>query len=175
MYEYKQPIKNVSYDTIIPELRKVKQLTNNRKLTARNLRTNNYNCWGFTAFVFQWLPDLQWFEDCEMEYCLGTFTRKVKNPKLGDIVVFRNSYGEIEHTAILTDLTTNTILHKPGYLNLEVNTIDEAKIIYQEDLEEVYFARPLKNKKFNFKTFCKSPYNEEYDCYGERWDEDLDC
>jgi hypothetical protein len=168
-----QKLKNVKYEVITKELTKLQKLTNNKNLTTLKLR-GHFNCWGFTAYAFQWIKELVWFDKHEMEYCIDRFTRIIKKPRVGDIVVFRNSYGEIEHTAIFTNLDTFTIIHKPGYLRLEVDTIDNVKLLYEEiDFDRITFNRAIKNKTFNFNRFCKSDFNEEYDCYGEKWDEDF--
>jgi len=171
---YRQKKSLTKDEVILPELLTVQKVTNNKNLTIDNVKGEEFNCWGFTAYSFKWLSSLMWFEVNEMEYCLGTFTREVKKPRIGDIVVFRSFCdGELLHTAILTDLTSNKIIHKPGYLDLEVNTVKGALEIY-DDADEITFRRPLKDKKFKHKAFCKSPYNEQYDCYGEQWDTDFD-
>lgn len=163
MKNYYQLKLRTKKEKILPQLLKLRKVTNNKKLIFRNIK-GEYNCWGFTAYSFNWIQELIWFDFPEMEYCLEMYTRRVNKPKTGDIVVYRDEFGDLLHTAILTDENKHTILHKPGYLELEVNTIGGSSKIYYE-AEEIYYMRPLKNKKFSYKKFNKSKYAEEYDNY----------
>jgi len=158
---YLQVSKSTSKKAIIPQLNKVQKVSNNQKLNGSNQelfdKDSDYNCWGFTAFSFKWLPELEWFEEEEMEFCLSKFTKKVKSPRIGDIVVMRGD-NILQHTAILTGIKDKTIVHKPGYCKLEVNTIAGARKIYAWT-DKVTFRRAVQNKKFSYRVFDKSDFN----------------
>ena len=153
-YNQKESITNK--EVIAPKLNALKKLTRNNKLTprSRSLTTNRYNCWGFTAFAFKWIKEVEWFEFEEMNYCLQNFTKKVKTPKNGDILVLTGAYSnELIHTAIIVDAKEKTVLHKVGGLKLEVNTIKGAKKIYDDSSPRISYHRALPNKKFKYKEF----------------------
>lgn len=147
-------------EIVEPELKKLKKLCNNKKLSLSKINSSStyFNCWGFTAFAFNWLPSLEWFEEYEMKYCIENFTRKVKKPKFGDIVVMIDYQGDLEHTAILVDVENLKMIHKPGAHKLEVNDMDNIRELYN-NVTLIEFRRPLINKKFNYTKFSDSEFN----------------
>ena len=162
-------------EIIEPELTKLQKLCNNKNISLSKINPNStmFNCWGFTAFVFNWLPILQWFGEYEMNYCITKFTRLVKKPQVGDIVVMKDCYGDLEHTAILVDAKEMKMIHKPGIYKLEVNDLDNIRELY-DTVDVIEFRRTLPNKKFDINKFTGSDFNIEYNCYGEQWDAE-DC
>ncbi len=153
---YDQSPKNTSKKRIIPHLNKLQKITNNTHLNEKSKKLfekdGDFNCWGFTAYSFKWIKKLEWFEYEEMDYCLWNFSEIVKTPRIGDIVEFRDHFGDLIHTAILTNVKNKTLLHKPGYCTFEVNTIEGAKDIYGHNLK-IKYRRVTGNNKFSYAKF----------------------
>ena len=152
--------RNSTSKAILPVLTRLQKISNNAKLTknANKLIGDDtwYNCWGFTAYTFQWLKKLDWIEEEKMEFCLEEYTEKVKTPKAGDIFVMRDDCGILLHTGILMDFKKKKIIHKPGHFELEVNNINGAQRVYGK--QKISYRRALPNKKFNSKKYEKSDY-----------------
>lgn len=86
-----------------------------------------YNCWGFTAALLDEQEELRWLPWEDMEDFLANRTEHVEGtPQVGDIAVFREG-PELEHTAVVTRPCKTVekvgIIHKPGPMDLEHNTI----------------------------------------------------
>ncbi len=152
--------KNSARTVVAPVLDKLQKISNNKKISTNKEELFGeayYNCWGFTAFTYKWLPELDWFEMEEMEYCLGEFTTPVKSPRIGDIFVMREkSDGELLHTGILMDAKNKMVIHKPGGCSLEVNDLKGAQRIYGK--HNITYRRAIPKKKFNYRQFTKSIY-----------------
>ena len=86
----------------------------------------DFNCWGFTAFMEGWVPTLKWINSDEMQKLLDTNSAVVSTSKLvsGDIAVYINDEGTLEHTAIVTDPFGQEIIHKAGNSSLEIQSFD---------------------------------------------------
>ena len=95
---------------------------------------NHYNCWGFVAYLYRWNRELLWLRVNEMEDYLKSHTRAIKNPKVGDIAIFRSDIfdeydSNLEHVAILVDVKKKFI-HKPGGSELEIDSLRGIKVYY---------------------------------------------
>jgi len=132
------------------ELPKIIKLTQNKKINKRNLLSNkeDYNCWGFVAFAFNWNSELEWLEEYEMDFYLKNNTRPITKEKArtGDVIVFRHK-RDLIHTAILTNKEKKILLHKPGSTSFEADTIKGALDVYYGC--RVTFRRPYKKKRTN--------------------------
>ncbi len=76
-----------------------------------------YNCWGFTAWVFNWADHLVKFDCGLMTELLKAKTYKVVFPEVGDIIVYWTTiHGKrvLIHTGLVRDAENSIILHKPG-------------------------------------------------------------
>jgi len=153
---------NIKKEVVEAELTKLRKLYNNRKLSLKNINQSShpFNCWGFIAFIFKWLPHLEWFYNSKMEYCLAKFTKLAKRPKVGDIVVMRTFWSTLEHTAVLVDVKKMKIIHKPGGCKLEVNDLDNIIKLYG-NIDKIEFRRALPNKKFDMDKFIESNFNKQ--------------
>ena len=138
MSRYEQSESNTLKRVVIPHLNTLKSITKNGSLTPRSVRLfgrkdgsgkSYYNCWGFTAFAFKWNPKLCWLSEGSIERYLEAFTKPVRKPKTGDILVMRR-FSSLQHTAILVDAENKLAIHKPGGWKLEVNTIEGVEEIY---------------------------------------------
>lgn len=147
MSDYYQNSSNIKPDNISKHLTKLSKLTSNKKLSIKNKtlklgkETYNYNCWGFTAYAMKWNKNLLWEDEDVMQEYLDMKTEKVKTPMAGDIVRLSRYRGKyLVHTAIIIDPKKSLVLHKPGCLALEFNTIAGMKKIYGR--YKVDFLRP---------------------------------
>lgn len=115
-------------------LRDIKEYVNISEVPKTNIK--NYNCWGFTAYVLGWTDHAFWLIPSTIEHYLKIGSRKVRVPKIGDIVVWRSKKGQrtfIDHTAIITGVhsdSSNQIIHKPGGLELQLMPQREVNKLY---------------------------------------------
>jgi hypothetical protein len=109
-----------------------------------------FNCWGFTAWYLQWEDTAKWLEGQKMERHLRENTTPIskEDAKAGDIAVFRSGMY-LTHTAVLLP-GGDIVCHKPGGLQLCIDTIEAASTSYGE----VTYARAIKKEK---KEFDNSP------------------
>ena len=101
------------------------------------LEEEDFNCWGFVAFFFRWIPTAYLLDDTTMEGFLSRKTRAVKQPKTGDVAVFRDE-GDLSHTALVLDGKSRTICHKRGTNALCIENIRAAA-----GYGKVSYRRPL--------------------------------
>ena len=102
----------------------------------------DFNCWGFTAYYFQWIDKAYWMDAGQMKAYLEVRTNPIrkKDAKAGDIAVFhKGSY--LTHTAVLLP-EANAVCHKPGATPLCIDTIDAASYSYGD----VTYVRALEKK-----------------------------
>lgn len=105
-----------------------------------HLDEDNFNCWGFVAFFFRWIPAAYLLDHMTMEGFLSRKTRSVKKPQPGDIAVFRVS-GDLSHTALVIDGHNKIICHKRG-----TNALCIEQIKHASDYGRVSYRRPLAAK-----------------------------
>lgn len=90
----------------------------------------DYNCWGFTAFAKGWDDELYWYSHRDMEELLECDTVETTEPTPGDIGVFRDSYNDLTHTAVLYEYDPDDedkilFVHKPGDCEIELISLTE--------------------------------------------------
>jgi hypothetical protein len=115
----------------IHEVKAIKEQFRNNSLPVRipSPSGERYNCWGFVAFYFRWLPYADWLERSEMEEALDEYTKEVPQPRKGDIVVFRRD-GQLTHTAVMLDKDQAIVCHKPGHDPLCVEALHTVENCY---------------------------------------------
>lgn len=111
-------------------IKEIKGQFRNNSLPVRIPNVDRYNCWGFVAFYFKWIPQAEWLDCDEMEEMLTCHTKAVTKPRNGDIVVFRKEDGFLTHTAVMLDKTQETVCHKPGYDPLCVESVHDVVKYY---------------------------------------------
>jgi hypothetical protein len=83
----------------------------------------DFNCWGFTAFMEGWINRLKWL-DCEtMDKLLAENSQPVDASELvpGDIAVYEDENDNVlTHTAVVTNPLEQELIHKPGGCALEL-------------------------------------------------------
>lgn len=85
-----------------------------------------YNCWGFTAYVLKLTTRLTWLSHRGMSDLLEKKTEVIEDmPKIGDIAVFR-VMSHLTHTAIITSIYDDIpyTMHKCGMRLLAFDRID---------------------------------------------------
>ena len=106
-------------------------LSNTRSLNARaadqiaDVYKGNYNCWGYTALIHNWVDEPYWLDQSEMEVFLKHNTTHTypSRARRGDIAVYRDEQSnELTHTAIV--LGPNQLIHKPGSYEVKVEQFD---------------------------------------------------
>jgi cell wall-associated NlpC family hydrolase len=105
--------------------------TLDKKVKALSSRdTYTFNCWGFTASVLDLKSKAYWMDESEMEELLEENFHEVsrKDARLGDVVVYRDRYGDLTHTAIFTG--NGYVVHKPGNLSLERRSLSDVHRAY---------------------------------------------
>ncbi len=103
-----------------------------------------FNCWGFVAFNFGWIERVRWVDTVEMERYLEARTASIapSEATVGDIAVFRDSQGVLQHTA-LTTYDPDIVCHKCGSNALAVDTLANACRTYTR---HVTYVRPKDSK-----------------------------
>jgi hypothetical protein len=81
---------------------------------------DNYNCFGLVAFICGWFQDLRFVSDIEMKTLLDKNSYPIDSSKIerGDIAIYY-MFGEIYHTAIVTNVEKEELVHKPASKALE--------------------------------------------------------
>lgn len=145
---------------LIEEFKMIRNLGGNRKLTLRNKKlaeNDDYNCWGFTAYAYNWVDKLYWVSSEYMNRLLDRHTYKTpirkKDVKVGDIIVYRsndrNLMHEITgrkyllHTGIVTDPFLELMLDKDGDYRLEPHTYYDSRY-YKNYNSSITFMRVRK-------------------------------
>jgi hypothetical protein len=145
---------------LIDELKTVRKLSGNAKISVRNTKLSedeDYNCWGFTAFAYNWVDRLYWIDSTYMNILLDRYTYKTlirkKNVKVGDIIIYRsrNEHDANEadgkkyllHTGIVTDPFLELMLDKDGDRRLNTHTYYGSRY-YKNYNSIITFARVIK-------------------------------
>jgi hypothetical protein len=106
-------------------------------------KSGNYNCWGFTATMLNWISELKWLDSDEMEELLDSYSKPIdpEDVQDGDIAVYRRKNSKLDHTALVISAKDELLIHKPGSGEIETQNFDgtlgEA---YYGDISE--FRRP---------------------------------
>jgi len=130
-------------------------LSNLKNLTVKNgiprTHEHDYNCWGFTANYLGWTAHLMWLYPDHMEKMLKLHSRAVRKPRVGDIVVFRDSEQYLGHTAIISELSPeplkNQLIHKPAWFELEVTTETDCMNKWVGFGKVTQYRRPIRKKR----------------------------
>ena len=88
------------------------------------LYNSTYNCWGFVWKRFKPEEPLKWLEQETMEEFLQQKTIPSIIPENNDILVYRDSAGQLTHTALVFSVQKNLAIHKPGSRDLTIDKID---------------------------------------------------
>lgn len=118
-------------DCTIKDIKFAASLIGNKALPSKVKelsKESSYNCWGFTAYALSLHTKLTWLGSHAMDSILKNQTIKIKKKdlKAGDIAVYRCDCcpnDSLQHTAIVLNPNTTTIIHKDGGRPLEMNKI----------------------------------------------------
>ena len=92
--------------------------------------TWDFNCWGFTARLLDWIDRERWLKNGEMRDLLSSHSIHIEESEVqvGDIAVYGDVDVHLEHTALVSELSedgNHIFVHKPGACALEVASISE--------------------------------------------------
>lgn len=91
-----------------------------------------FNCYGYTAFMANWVKEPYWVAPAMMEEFLKDFTEPIKDICVGAILVMHYAWGEISHTALVYAIKDGEpqIVHKPGSGPMEVLSLSDLVEVY---------------------------------------------
>ena len=103
--------------------------------------TQRFNCWGFTAYYYQWEERAFWMTAEQMKTYLKVRTNPISKEEVraGDIAVF--SYPDwmkdgLAHTAVILP-SGKMVYHKPGGCELCIDTLESAMVSYGRNVTYV--------------------------------------
>ncbi len=93
--------------------------------------TRQFNCWGATTYVLEIHNRLNWLDVWTMEQILEDRTEPVKGKiKIGDILVLRDNWDELQHTAIY--IGGGKYYHKKGSDISEYCSLNDVLSAYKD-------------------------------------------
>lgn len=102
---------------------------------AKNKKTHDFNCWGATLYALGKIEKLKWINQESMKLFLYENTvLQSEELKRGDILVLKNKYGTLEHTAVY--IGRKLFWHKRGSNHSELAYIDEVKKVYKNCIDD---------------------------------------
>jgi len=107
--------------------------SNNMPVRVPDRDRYSFNCWGFTAYYFQWEETAVWLSSTRMEDHLEAHTRPISKEeiRMGDVAIFHYPADYLTHTAIVL-YPGRMVCHKPGQLALCIDTIEAVTNSYGE-------------------------------------------
>lgn len=103
----------------------------------------DFNCYGFTAYMANWIDEIEWLDEDTMSDFLERRTIVIDDPCEGAIAVMRQD-GYLTHTAIVYAMEEEPlIVHKPAASPLEVISLDDMNKEYAHWGEVTEFRYPL--------------------------------